>query len=377
MIKKYLAIIFILLIVMFRSKNIFCQIYKSNHWNLAAKNAKVDSVNTIERLAAFKFNTKINNYRKEKGLPVLQWDEALWLAARNHSVWMNVHNKLMHAEMENTTFFSGKTPNDRIAYVLGNSNYYSFTGENALYNFSAYGETINEIAENISEESFNDWKNSHGHNSNMLNNFNIHGVAFIISERKVWATDLLSKSNRYYIENGNALFVYDFFNTEDEKKSLKEEAPTLKKNKYNSTTASHIRKDILLKTKNFFSENSELRLSNKYNTLAKVFADKLIQNKKLNKDTDEVFFSSEKIKKNTLIEKNIFTRLLHKRMYLLKTEILIEKEKHLFDIALVEKEILDVLKKQNMNLTTGNIGYFVNVKQNNNVYKIAFVCLMG
>lgn len=366
---------FSLLVLAGYSRKIFSQIYTANQWYLVTKKIENDSIFSIERLAAFKFHVKINKYRNDNELPSLKWDEALWLAARNHTVWMNLHNNLMHSEMVNTKYFSGETPNDRIAYVFGSVNHSRFTGENALYNFSAFGKTINEIAENISEESFNDWKNSTGHNKNMLENFNIHAVAFILSGKKVWATNLLCKSNLYYVEREGVLMAFDVLNNATEKNG--NEIKSNKTVRKKTLTTSNIRTEITLNSKKYITENSALKINKKFNDLAKGFADKLIQNNKLNDNTDNIYYKTEKIKLNSSGKKNIFTALLNRKNQLLKTEILIEKDKNLFDITWVQKQITEIVSKQNVEITKANIGYFVNVKLSKNIYKVAFVVVVG
>lgn len=81
------------------------------------KSAETDSVQFIERLAAYYFHQNINEYRKANEKSILVWDDTLWLASRNHCVWMCANNELSHGEKKGTYFFSGKQPGDRIDYV--------------------------------------------------------------------------------------------------------------------------------------------------------------------------------------------------------------------------------------------------------------------
>jgi hypothetical protein len=69
-----------------------------------------------------------------------------------------------------------------------------WSGENCLYNYSGNGKTIQEKAKDIALYSINQWKKSPGHNRNMLSNHTIHGVAFIVENDVVWATDLFART---------------------------------------------------------------------------------------------------------------------------------------------------------------------------------------
>ena len=66
--------------------------------NAIKKTAETDSVQFIERLAAFYFHENINEYRKASNKGKLVWDDTLWLASRNHCVWMAA-NKIGRAHV--------------------------------------------------------------------------------------------------------------------------------------------------------------------------------------------------------------------------------------------------------------------------------------
>jgi uncharacterized protein YkwD len=150
-----------------------------------------DSILQIERLAALYFHEMLNAYRKDSGQLALGWSDTLWLASRNHTIWMLDNNELSHSEKPNTKSFTGKDPGDRETYVTKRMSYWS--GENCLYNYSGNGKTIQEKAKHIALYSINQWKKSPGHNRNMLRNHAIHGVAFVIKNGVVWATDLFAR----------------------------------------------------------------------------------------------------------------------------------------------------------------------------------------
>lgn len=158
------------------------------------KLTETDSVQYIERAAAFLFHEKINAYRAGKKVEKLQWDDTLWLAARNHNVWMMENNNLNHDEKAGSAFYTGASPGSRYSYVTSGKGKTQWSGENVLYNYSAHGNNALEIAGNIAQHSFEQWQASPGHNENMLNGSSyLHGVAFKLEGGKVWSTDLFAR----------------------------------------------------------------------------------------------------------------------------------------------------------------------------------------
>ena len=173
------------------------QIYTERGVPLLLKKSKSDSISKIERLAALEFHKLINAYRKSNKLSALEWNETLWIATRNHNIWMSHANKLNHHQTSNTKYFTGLKPGDRYDFAAGGESNNSWSGENALYNYSIQGKSIKEIAINIAKTSFIQWQNSPGHNENMLGKRHLmHGVAFTLDNNMVWGTDLFSSSNR-------------------------------------------------------------------------------------------------------------------------------------------------------------------------------------
>lgn len=152
-----------------------------------------DSIQLIEKKAALYFHNLINEYRSKNQLDTLRWNETLWLTCRNHNLWMRHHSELSHSQKPGTPYFSGKSPGDRYRYTTQNKGTCSWSGENALYNFSANGNTIDKIAENIAKNSIEQWKRSPGHNKNMLGKqHTTHGTSFLLDDYRVWATDLFA-----------------------------------------------------------------------------------------------------------------------------------------------------------------------------------------
>ncbi len=153
-----------------------------------------DSLRYIERLAALKFHKILNDYRQEKGKHPLLWNETLWLTCYNHNIWMDESGTLSHQQKSGTKHFSGDGPGQRYAYAAGGLAPYGWSGENALYNFSGYGKSADEIAHNIAHQSLKQWIRSPGHHENLLSEKHaMHGTAFRISTSgKVWGTDLFA-----------------------------------------------------------------------------------------------------------------------------------------------------------------------------------------
>jgi uncharacterized protein YkwD len=189
---------------------------KSNALKTVIGTAETDSVQYIERLAAYLFHNKINEYRAAKQLPTLAWDDTLWLASRNHSLWMQANAKLSHDEQTGTKLFTGKSPGDRYTYASAGNGKAAWCGENALYNYSADPGTANQVAETIAQYSLAQWQASPGHNENMLyENAFVEGTAFILDGQQVWATSLFARKpfNSAYEPIAIARPMSDKFNT--------------------------------------------------------------------------------------------------------------------------------------------------------------------
>ena len=167
---------------------------KADALNTIVKSAESDSIQYIERLAAFLFHQKLNAYRSSEQLNTVAWDDSLWLTARNHSQYMNLNNQLGHDEKKTGTGYTGGSPGDRYSFATNETGKAQWCGENALYNYSANGNNVNDIAERIAQHSFEQWQASPGHNANMLyENMFIEGTAFIINHDQVWATSLFAR----------------------------------------------------------------------------------------------------------------------------------------------------------------------------------------
>lgn len=213
-ISKYLGIIFILL----NSPLLFGQLPKTTTaigLTEVFSNIQTDSLSKLELESSIEFNNLINQYRKNNHLPQLVWDMGLWLSARNHSIYMAATGQFDHGQTNgNSSYFTGNTLPERIKKVVlqngisnADSTYFPFTkyilrGRNPLEgenihllmdpSLSSKLETmkIPALAKSLAKNAFTGWKNSPGHNRNMLRiNFKAHGTAFIIYKDRVYVTD--------------------------------------------------------------------------------------------------------------------------------------------------------------------------------------------
>ncbi len=165
-------------------------LYKANHLNKLLKASETDSILMLQRSAALYFHAIINDYRQSKRKGLLQWDEALWLAAINHCTWMIEHEKLTHIQRKGTNYFTGNNPGDRVAFVVGKN--MGGYGENALYNFHIREKSLDDQARTMATAAFEDWKESPGHHKNMIEAYGSHGVAFILAGDTCWAVDVFT-----------------------------------------------------------------------------------------------------------------------------------------------------------------------------------------
>jgi uncharacterized protein YkwD len=99
---------------------------------------------------------KINEYRVEKGLNSLKWDDATYKSTQVHTEYMIKNNKLSHTENSKTPSFT-----DRIG-LFSDKNYIAgIENVNKVY---YTGDSIDKISDKI----LSSWKRSKGHNSAML-----------------------------------------------------------------------------------------------------------------------------------------------------------------------------------------------------------------
>jgi hypothetical protein len=184
----------ILGVILFCLNPTYNQTYTISELNALLENPDANTKLTIERIAAMEFHKIINQYRAENGRSPLIWDETLWLAARNHSVYMALNNICTHTEANVSDGFTGRNPGDRYIYAAEGKPEFTETGigENAIINSSGFGNDVEERGIDIAKKSFDIWRLSPGHNENMLDSdYKKHGTAFIIYG-SIYGTDLFS-----------------------------------------------------------------------------------------------------------------------------------------------------------------------------------------
>jgi len=231
------------------------QVVSVNQLKALLSKSEKDSVMLMERYTAACFHRLLNEYRKEKGLDTLNWSEELWLATRNHNIWMSLHNTLSHTQKEGTAGFSGKNPGDRYAYATLQKGSFSWSGENALYNYSAHGRNIAEIAMRVAESSLEQWKRSPGHNQNMLGkSHGSHGTSFIFKNSQVWATSLFSYQCR--TENDNNISVQVPISLKRKENTRQENKSTSSVNKPKLPTRRHLTEMLKSELKEDFTDKA-------------------------------------------------------------------------------------------------------------------------
>lgn len=133
---------------------------------------------------------KVNELRKTKGVPVLEFNDTLRKAATDHSRYMARKDVLSHEQdIERTS-----TPRKRVNVRGGKS--IASVGENVLY-VSSSGTGMNKKElEAVAERMFLAWKNSPGHYANMINpEYELGDLGFHTNTRKkrIYATQVFGK----------------------------------------------------------------------------------------------------------------------------------------------------------------------------------------
>lgn len=134
------------------------------------------------------FLTLINNYRQQNGLSPLQASVSLTNAAKWMSADMAAKNYFSHTDS------LGRDPFVRMASF--GYNYNAYKGENIAAGYSDAANT------------FNQWKNSAGHNANMLNaNYKVIGIGRVANTastyRYYWTTDFGGYVDQVISPTGN------------------------------------------------------------------------------------------------------------------------------------------------------------------------------
>jgi len=164
---------------------------------------KSESERVTEKAEKY-FHEILNEYRSKLGKSQLKWLDIHWVAAVNHNTWMAENDQLAHYQRENTPFFSGSSPSDRISFVNDENISVRYSGENCLYNWTGFfSGTEDERALKLAKMLFHQWKSSPGHYANMIRDHHQgHAIAIRIeSNGKVWGTSLFGAVNDFGASN--------------------------------------------------------------------------------------------------------------------------------------------------------------------------------
>ena len=196
------------------------QLYREGDLPFLKQQLAEDTTLIFEWLTSFHFHQLINKYRSSKRLPTLYWDDRMWLAARNHNIYMIEVGDLTHSQRRNNLYFTGSTPDKRVNYVTYNVKELNTNAENCLYTtieitkskndfLTVKGwverdiQQIEETAVRLAEEGFEQWKNSSGHNMNMIDaDYFIHGTSFSFAGNgQFYGTTVFGGDQRYFTKN--------------------------------------------------------------------------------------------------------------------------------------------------------------------------------
>ncbi|MDF1673536.1 MAG: CAP domain-containing protein [Vicingaceae bacterium] len=324
------------------------------------KKAEKDSIAYIERTAALEFHKLINEYRKENGLSTIEWNETLWIATQNHNLWMAKTGNLSHHQTTNNKYYTGKSPGDRLNYAQAGSSSFGWSGENALYNYSHRGTTKDEIAKNIAKSSFKQWKNSPGHNENMLSKrHGSHGVAFRINGGVVWGTDLFSSYNKDYSPTPSTFYA---------KKETKSSAPNPRTKRF--STAKN-RRMVYEDVKTNLNDDLNLKAKNwtKKDGVAKRLAYRIANKKYKTKSIDGVIFTeTQETSKKALLG------LFNKKIYTYSA--VIEKDIDEFDSTKMSQQLTSLLKDNQPFNKKSKVDVAVILKKRKNLIRVTLVSVM-
>lgn len=334
------------------------QTYTYKDVNQLLVKAERDSVAYIERLAALEFHKLINQYRKENDLNEIKWNETLWIATINHNTWMDNASNLSHHQKSNTKYFTGISPGNRLDFAAGGDADISWSGENALYNYSSYGKSKEEIAKNIAQRSFNQWQNSPGHNKNMLGkSHGSHGVAFKITDGRVWGTDLFSSAGFDYTPSPSNYIAQK--NTKTSRKKSKRFSTYKNKRIIQEELSNKLSDELSLKSKNWVKKEGE----------AKSKAYKIARKKYKTFSTDGVLHTETEI----TVQKRFFG-LIKKQVHTYAATI--ETDLEYFDSKEISKELSELMKQNQPFNAKSKIDVAVVLKKKKNKVRVTLVSIL-
>jgi uncharacterized protein YkwD len=72
--------------------------YREGEMNYFLNGIENDKFLQLERMTSMAFHNIINEYRASEGVKTIYWDDKLWMAARNHTVYMHRTAHFSHTE---------------------------------------------------------------------------------------------------------------------------------------------------------------------------------------------------------------------------------------------------------------------------------------
>lgn len=191
------------------AQNISDTIYKEEDIYRLLEQIQNDDQLQLEWLSSLHFHKMLNDYRNSKNLKSVHWDHNLWMAARNHNIYLLRDIKhLSHTQIRNKPFFTGNRPEDRVEFVTYNSNELKFAGFENCYGISTLGrmpnvkieiKEMNDMAKDKAEEAFEAWRKSSAHNKNMLDAEHItHGTSIVFGRFGIHGTSIFARKQKYY-----------------------------------------------------------------------------------------------------------------------------------------------------------------------------------
>ena len=94
------------------------KILKIEDLEMLIEDATEDNLIQVEIQASILFNEILNQYRAEKKLKPMEWNIGLWMAARNHSIYMT-NEEFSHMQTKKiSTYYTGYKFFNRLNYVL-------------------------------------------------------------------------------------------------------------------------------------------------------------------------------------------------------------------------------------------------------------------
>jgi hypothetical protein len=190
-------------------------VYREDQVVQLLDNLENDPILQHEWLTSLYFHKLVNDYRNEKGLKSIHWNNNLWMAARNQNIYLlRSLYTLSHWQSEEKPFFTGSQPENRVSFVTYESGEFQGAGFENCYFFGKElvldrmdVTKVNELtadqrdseAKKVATRAFEWWKKSTGHNKNMLNADHLaHGTSFVFGQQGMYATSIFARKQNYF-----------------------------------------------------------------------------------------------------------------------------------------------------------------------------------